>query len=161
RVQPSPLVSNTKLPTNFAGLKKNLKKTPDFSVVSGSVEGVGTLENVLRNLALIQAQSWVHRVEGFSIAVASGRDRDHYKMRIDAAPLSAPDLAQALEGDAPQSVPAVGAEAIWRTIAARNPFKEPAPPPKVAGAPPAGQAPAAAAAPPPAPNPYADWKLTA
>lgn len=159
RPQANPLAANTRAPS---GLRRALKKAPDFWVVNGYVEGVGTLENVLRTLAVVQAQPWVHRVDGFSIAIAHGRDRDHFKLRIEVATLLAPDLAVAQDGDVALAVPPVGAETIWRTIAARNPFKEPAPPPApVVAAAPAGSGPAA---PPPAPapaNPYADWKLSA
>lgn len=157
RPQQNPLASNTKAPSN---LRKVLKKAPDFLVVNGYVEGVGTLEHVLRTLAVVQAQPWVHRVDGFSISLA-GRDREHFKVRIEVATLLAPDLAQTQEGDAPMAVPPVGAEGIWRSIAARNPFKEPAPKPApvvVAAVPNAAPAPAPQ---PPPPNPYADWKLSA
>jgi hypothetical protein len=56
----------------------------------------------------------------------------------------------------------MGAESVWRSIAARNPFKEPVP------AAPVDPGPTAVAQnagtpqppPPPPPPPYADWKLT-
>jgi len=153
----NPVTGVPKAPSN---LRKSLKKTPDFAVLGGYVEGVGTLENVLRTLAVVQAQPWVHRLDGFSISLA-GPAREHFKIRIDVETLVAPDLAQTQEGDPPLAVPPVGAEGVWRAIAARNPFKQPAPAvPTVAAVPgvPAAGTPTPAI---PAPNPYADWKLSA
>lgn len=155
----NPLLRNNKV--QQASLKKTLKKTPDFQVIAGSVEGVGSLEQVLKTLAVVQAQPWVHRVEGFSITTL-GKERERFTVRLEVTTVLAPDLAPAKDVDLAQAPPPMGAEAVWRSIAARNPFKEPTPP----VAPPV-QAVASAAAPtvpqvplPPPPPPYADWRLT-
>ncbi len=152
----NPVATVTKAPSN---LRKSLKKAADFGVLGGYVEGVGTLENILRTLAVVQAQPWVHRVDGFSISLA-GPAREHFKIRIDVATLLAPDLAPTQEGDPPIAVPPVGAEGVWRAFAARNPFKQPAPPVIATAAPSPAPTPTAPPA-PAAPNPYADWKLSA
>lgn len=156
---PNPLLRNNKV--QGTALKRALKKTPDFQVIAGTVEGVGSLEQVLKAIAVVQAQPWVHRMEGFSIAT-SGKERDRFTVRLEVATILASDLAPVKDVDLTQSPPLMGAEAIWRAIAARNPFKEPPqavpPPVVVAAATPTPQGPTPPA--PPPPPPYADWRLT-
>lgn len=151
----SPLTQagNTKIQSS---LRKALKKSSDFEVISGTLEGTGTLEQVLRTLALVEAQPWVHRLEGFSISLA-GRERERFKLKLELATLFVPDLAPSKDPELVQSAASVGSESILRTIATRNPFKEPVPPapaPVVAI-----NQPAPVVAQAPAPG-YGDWRLT-
>lgn len=157
---PKPVTNPVTTAKVDSALKKALRKTPDFEVISGSVEGTGSLEQVLRALAVVQAQPWVHRMDGFSIQAAN-RERDRFKIRLEVATVLAPDLAPAKDIELAQAPPPMGAEAVWRSIAARNPFKEPAPPAPVGPAPTVvTQNSQPAPALPPPPPPYADWKLT-
>lgn len=140
-------------------LKRELQKKPDFDVIEGQLKGAGTLDQVLRALAMTQAQSWVHRVEGFSIE-PRGKDRDRFELRVDVSTLSMPDYVTADKD--PTVVPAPQTlEAIWSAVAGKNMFREPPPRPNPQPAPPptvvAVQPPPVASAPPP--PPYNDWKL--
>jgi hypothetical protein len=138
--------------TKPAGLRSTLRKQHDFAVITGVVEGHGTLEQALKAAAAIQAQPWVHRVDSFSIR-PEGRDRDRFELKLGVATiLLLPPLA-------PKNVPEpriVGAPETSMSelaaIVAKNVFKEPAA--MAAQAPPAAPAPG-----PPAP-PYNDWRLT-
>lgn len=127
-----------------------LRQKPDFVALPGSLEGVGTLDQVLATLAALQSQPWIHRVEGFSLRPV-GRRADRLTLKVEVSSLLMPDLAPK---DLPASVIAPtlpAAEALWRPVALRELFKEPA----VAQAPPA--------VPPnpdlPAASPHAQWRL--
>jgi hypothetical protein len=157
--QLNPLLNVKGVPTT---MKSSLRKSPDFQLVRGSLKGTGTLEQVLKAVAVVQAQPWVHRVEGFSIR-PQGQGREKFELRLDVATVFAPELVGKTEPEAPQ-VASVGpaAEPMWRAVVAKNVFKKPSPadgprPVEVAHAP-AGDAPAPAQ--PQVFAPYEDWKLT-
>jgi hypothetical protein len=141
-----------------SSLKTALRRSPDFQLMRGSLKGVGTLEQVLRAVAVVQAQPWIHRVEGFSIK-PQGPAHDKFELRLDVATLYAPELLGKTETDAPQ-VAAVSADAEpeWRAVVLKNVFKKPSPagtrPVEVAHAA-DGQSPATQVF-----APYEDWKLT-
>jgi hypothetical protein len=154
--QLNPLLSVKGVPPS---LKTALRRTPDFQLVHGTFKGIGTLEQVLRAAAVVQAQPWVHRVESFSIK-PQGTGREKFDLQMSVATLYAPELLGKTEPE-PQVVPA-GAEAEpqWRAVVAKNVFRRPTPvdgarPVEVAQAPADGQGPA-----PQVFAPYEDWKLT-
>jgi hypothetical protein len=141
-----------------SSLKSALRRSPDFALVRGTLKGTGTLEQVLKAVAVVQAQPWVHRVEGFTLKPV-GQNREQLELRLDVATLFAPELLGSAEPAAPQVVAAgPEAEALWRAVALKNVFRKPAPaqarPVQVAQAP-AGGAPA-----PQVFAPYEEWKLT-
>lgn len=83
------------------GLRRRLGERPDFAVVRGRVQGVGTLDEVVRTLAALRAQPWIHRVEGFSIE-PEGKDREVFGLKADFATIFAPDLvSEYVDADAP------------------------------------------------------------
>ena len=136
-----------------AGLRTTLKKQRDFSVISGELEGKGSLEQVLRAVATVQAQPWVHRMDSFSIR-PEGREREVFALKVGVSTILMPDLApkQAGETQVKAPEPSVALAAIVQ----KNMFREA--PPVVAQAAPAAAPQAAPPAPPPIP--YGDWKLT-
>ena len=134
-----------------SGLRATLKKQKDFSVISGDLEGKGTLEQVLRATATVQAQPWVHRVDSFAIK-PEGKERDVFSLKLGVSTILMPDLA-------PKAAPEVQIKAVepsagLAAIIEKNMFKEPAP--VVVRA----DLPSEAANGVPPPPPYADWKLT-
>ncbi|HYE60487.1 MAG TPA: hypothetical protein VD997_00700 [Phycisphaerales bacterium] len=157
----SPLLSTKGIPTP---LKQNIRKQPDFQTIRGTLKGIGTLEEVCKVVATAQSQSWLHRVDGFSIKPVGG-ERNQFELKLDVATLYLPDLPG---GDGPEPVivqpPAVN-EPLWRAVASKNVFKAPpAPAPGVEPVRPVEVA-QAPATPQPAPPPqvfapYDDWKLT-
>ena len=159
--QSSPLLSTKGVPTS---LKQGLRKAADFRTIRGTLKGTGTLEQVLRVVSVAQAQSWLHRVDGFALKPVGG-SRDKFDLRLDVATLFVPDLPGE-EGPEPQIVlPPAEAEPMWLAVASKNVFKTPPPvdgkpavrPVDIAAAP---EAPAPATPPPQVFAPYDDWKLT-
>ncbi len=132
------------------GLRSTLKKQKDFSVISGDLEGKGTLEQVLRTMASVQAQPWVHRVESFSIK-PEGKDRSAFSLKLSVSTIEMPDIAPKTPPEA--LIKAVETPATLAAIVQKNMFKEPGP--VVAQAAPTVQTPSG-----PPPVPYAEWKLT-
>ena len=141
-------------PKFATALRGELKKQKDFFVISGDVEGKGTLEQALKAAAIIQNQPWVHRVESFSIR-PEGKERERFTLKMTVATMLMPDLAPK-DLPEPQINGADEGEAKrWAAILEKNVFRAPSPQPPVAAAP---APPGPAAAPPP--PPYNDWKLT-
>lgn len=147
------LIGNKKVqPT----LRSQLRRSPDFAVVRGSVKGTGTLEQVLRAMGAVQAQAWVHRVESVSIR-PSGKDRERFEVFMDVATVFAPGLggrdAEPVLADAPREL-----EPAWRAVASKNVFRKP-PAFEAGAAPPVRVAAPGGAALGPVFAPYEDWKL--
>ncbi len=140
-------------PAGGAGVRgeigRRLRRGSDFWIVRGSLAGHGTLDQVLRTLAAIQGQPWVHRVESFAIKPV-GKEREQFELRVGVATVMMPDLLPA--SFAPPGVVVLdeGTGRALGRIASKNVFRE---------APPGAPAQAGAAAPSPR-SPYADWKLT-
>lgn len=143
-----------KLSDRFA---RTLRAQVDFSVIKGTVRGIGTLDQVLRATAAISAQTWVHRVDGFSIKPV-GAERERYELRLSVATLFIPDLAPKSAPEPARVELTASAADAWRPIVEKNIFKVPAPV-VVAAAPPPAPAPKQDT-PPPAPEPYSQWRLT-
>ena len=146
-----------------ASLKNKLKtraRRGDFEVIHGRLKASGPLESAMRTLAVVQAQPWAHRVDGFSLSPV-GRDREWVELQVDVSTIFVPDLAPG-DGEPLPMDAAAGHDAIWRAVAAKNIFKNPPPPP----APPQQPTNVEVAAtqtptppPPPPPPPYQDWKV--
>lgn len=140
-------------------VKRQLAGRPDFQQVLGQVKGVGTLEQVMRTVAAVQAQPWVHRFEGFSITPA-GKERERFTLKLEVATVMTPDLAAEAKSPPPIVSADPGSDRLWGAVVAKNVFREPtgtaAAAPTIVAAPPAGAAPAPLTAPPA----YADWLLT-
>ncbi|MBL8763994.1 MAG: hypothetical protein JNM07_06975 [Phycisphaerae bacterium] len=135
---------------------RTLRGTPDFYAVSATVKGRGTLEQVVRALATLEAQSWVHRIDGFSVS-PKGKDRSQVEIVVSLTTLFLPDLKAPARAGATWT--AIGEEqfAPWRAIVDKNVFVRP-PPAPVAVAP--VQAPQPPPPPPPS-DPWADWRISA
>ncbi|QOJ01705.1 MAG: hypothetical protein HRU70_14955 [Phycisphaeraceae bacterium] len=149
-----------------SGLRTALRTSPDFMVIRGDVGGQGTLAQVLRVLSEIDSQPWL-RVEGFLLKPIGAKDSDQFSLRVDVAIAWAPELLKEETPDPVLAEDRPGSGAVWRAIAARNPFRDT--PREVARAPevvkpvgePAAAAPTAPAPEiPPPPPPYAEWRLT-
>src|SRR5690349_2620682 len=82
---------NSKL-TSPPGLRSTLKKQKDFSVISGELEGRGSLEQVLRAMSTVQAQPWVHRVDSFSIK-PEGKEHEIFSLKLGVSTILMPELA--------------------------------------------------------------------
>lgn len=146
-------------------VKKILRGRPDFQLMRGTVTGQGTLEQVLRTMAEVDAQSWC-RIDSFTL---TPMDRGE-KFTIDMG-VAAPILADLVTAE-PAEIALPGARDdagfVLSAITTRNVFldpKKPAPeqaPLVVTAEPPKG--PDAIPAPQPTlpapPPPYAEWKLT-
>lgn len=151
---------------NAKGVQSTLKraiaqqKQPDFSVIEGTLKGTGTLDQVLRVLAAVQAQAWVHRVDDFSIK-PKGKEREQFDVSVSVSTMIAPDLAKA-DKEPVVVPPPQTMEAMWSAVAGKNMFREPPPPAPPPAPPPTvvaqNPAPPPIPAPPP-PPPYNDWKL--
>jgi hypothetical protein len=154
RAAPNPAGSS--MPRIGGDFGKMLKQGADFYVVSASLRGVGTLDDALEALAIVQSQAWAHRVGSVTIK-PEGLARELFEIRIDAiSTLLMPDLVDA-DAPAPSWSPVNdSATARWAPIVSKNVFRTPVAPPVESPAP--TPEPIAGTA-PPAP-PYADWKLT-
>jgi len=140
-------------------LKADLKRQVDFAVLQGTLDASGTLEQVLRVTAAVQAQPWVHRVETFSIK-PEGKGRDRFSLKLGVATmLMPPELAPKDMGDPKVSIPEEADKQQWAAVVEKNMFKVPAPVVAAAEPPPLLQPVARGPAPPP-PPPYDEWKLT-
>jgi len=154
QAQPSPLLNAKGIAT---GLKRELRRAPDFEVVRGVLRGSGSLEQTLRTIAAAQAQPWAHRIEGFSIAPA-GKDRERFDLTLRVATIFAPAVAPAPDAAPVVVQTPVEAEPLWRAVAAKNVFR--APPAGKAAEPSVLVADVANAEPPPQPfAPYEEWRL--
>lgn len=137
---------------------KTLREQVDFSVIRGTVRGTGTLDQVLRATAAISSQTWVHRVESFSIKPL-GPERERFELKLAVATMFLPDLAAKSAPEPSRIELTASAADAWRPIVERNVFKVPAPV-AVAVAPAPPTPPPSVDQPAAAPPPYGEWKLT-
>jgi hypothetical protein len=136
---------------------KKLREQVDFSVIRGTVGGTGTLDQVLRATAAISAQTWVHRVESFSIKPI-GAEKERFQLKLAVATMFLPDLAARSAPEPARVELTASAADAWRPIVDRNVFKVPVP--VVVAVTPDPPAPAPVDQPTPAPPAYAEWRLT-
>jgi hypothetical protein len=105
----------------------------------------------------VQAQAWVHRVDGFSLRPV-GKD-DQFELGVSVLTMLLPDLAADDENPAPMGEVSGAAEEMWKPIASKNVFREPKPvaqPKSEVVVAKAGDQAKPLARPPS----YEDWKLT-
>lgn len=131
----------------------------DFFVINGALNATGTLESVLRAVAMVEAQPWVHRVRGLSIRPA-GREGDRFSLKIEVATVFAPDLVEK-DGEHELAQPPIESEQLWRPVLAKNMFRMPPPVREAPTEVVVIAAPSENPAPPPPPPPpaYGDWQL--
>lgn len=137
------------------GFRRMLGERTDFAVVRGRVQGLGSLDGVVRAMADLRAQAWVHRIEGFTIT-PKGREGEVFELKADYATIFSPDL---VDDGAPAPVLASATEpdiAALLALVSRAPFGfaeapvAPPPPPVIARNDP----------PKPPPPPYDKWRVT-
>lgn len=95
---------------------------PDFSTVRGDLSGSGSIDQVMRAIAVVSAQAWVHRIESLSIRPTDGQ-REKFALRMIVSTVHAPDLAPASK---PEPVPVLASDAVLALaagVAQRNPFR--------------------------------------
>lgn len=142
---------------------RDAKKSPDFYVLSATINGKGTLDQALRVMATLESQAWVHKIDSFSIKPL-GKERDRVELTVTLGTLYLTDASGVRAGETVNWSPASEAQyAAWQPLAAKNVFKEPAPPAApVAAAPVAAPPTNVAAAPPPPPPPpaYDQWRVS-
>lgn len=155
---PSPLLAAKGIQT---GLKRELRKQPDFAVLGGSLKGQGSLQQVSMALALLQSQPWVHRVEAVSLRPI-GKERDRFEAQFEVSTAFVAGLGPAPEAEIRMASINADVEARAAQFALVNHFrKPPAPAPGIAAAPQIQVAgPTSQAAPAPTFAPYEDWRLT-
>lgn len=155
----SPLLAAKSVP---GSLRAALRSSSDFSVLRGTIRGSGTVEQALAVLAAMEAQPWIHRVDGFTIT-PGGKGPDRCDIRIEAATVLAPGLRQGTPVELRLASPSERSMAMVQEIAARKSFakalaKRESAAPVVTLATPGG----GPAATPPAQAfaPYEEWRLT-
>lgn len=139
-------------------LRRRLGDQADFAVIRGRVQGMGTLEQVMRTLADLRAQSWLHRVEGFTIE-PKGKDRTAFELKADFATMYAPDLVEADDDPPALASAAEGDVRALGSVASRSPFRFAVPVPSAPPPEPVRVVTRPAKAPPP-PPPYDKWRVT-
>jgi hypothetical protein len=131
-----------------------LKRQIDFYTIEGELVGVGSLEQVLRTIATIQAQPWAHRLTALALRPEGDKERTRFELRLSVATIFAPDLVPKDAPEPARGLPDQEAETILAGITKKNVFRERAA--RVVAAPEAASPEAVAAR-----DPYADWRLTA
>jgi hypothetical protein len=149
-------------------MRKRLRATPDFLLLRGTLSAQGTLEQVTRTLAEVDAQAWC-RIDSMAVRPLT-KEAERFALDLGVSAPLMPDLLAA-ENPEPELVKE-RPESSWaqQAIVARNSFRAE---PKVAAAPTPpvvvnpeptpspGATPTQPESPLPAPPPpYADWRLT-
>jgi len=146
----------------FARLGRSVTDTfrrPDGELIQGQVRGVGKLEDVLRSLAVVSAQPWVHRVEGFSIKPVN-KEADRFELAVDVATIVTPDIESPAQGEPLTVALAADAEGQWSGVVAKNMFRLPPAPPVTPAVAASGAGGVQAEAPAPPGTPYGEWRVT-
>ncbi len=142
------------------------RERPDFYSISATLTGEGSLEQAVRTVALLEAQQWVCRVDGFGMR-AFGKEREGIGLSVTVTAMFLPGRKVSIGAETAGRIWTPIEEARldpWRAIVSKNVFKEPPPPPPPAAPPPATTAVAQAAPPPPPPPPQpslGDWRVSA
>ncbi len=150
-------VLEAKVPSSLKRLIQD--RGADFEVITGTLKGSGSLEAVLKTIAIARAQPWVHRVVGFTIE-PEGQNGSRFGLTLVVETLFLPDLAPKDLGDPVVAAGPPEVEAIWRAIAQRNPFREPPAPVVVQRGPEPDPAPVAPTPPVSTGPGYDEWRVT-
>ncbi|MBL0926118.1 MAG: hypothetical protein IBJ11_00505 [Phycisphaerales bacterium] len=126
---------------------RDARAAPDFTVVTGSMRGEGTLEQALTALCLIQSQPWIKRISSVSLRPRDGGQR--VELRVSLSTVFLEDLSPS-EAPAPSPAEPKLLDQV-RMLVARNMFAPPAAPP------PPAQVPKPE---PPSGPAYGDWVVT-
>jgi hypothetical protein len=143
------------------GVKRGVQST-DFYAVPITFTARGDLDEVVRTLATLDAQPWVHRIERF-VMTPSGPKRELVDLTLDMVTLFVPESEYAGKRDpgaARWTEPDPAQLEKWMVISKADRFREPPPPPP---APPVAVQQEPKAAPPPKPTGpgYADFRVAA
>lgn len=141
-------------------LDSTLKKQIDFYSIEGELTAVGTYEQALRTIAMIQAQPWAHRTTSVSLRPEGDKERQRFELRLSVVTIFAPDLVAKNSPEPSRGLIDQATEALLAGIVQKDVFRESKP--QVAQKPPTPDpAPPGPPPPPPPKDPYADWRLTA
>ena len=140
----------------FEFKSREMRRQPDFAVVRGTVQGEGTLDQVLHAMAAVRVQPWIHRVSGFTLKPVD-KEKTRFAISIDVTTLHLRDLAS--DDQEPQRV-WLDAEAglAWASVVEKNVFRIPPPDQVVAAIDPPTAVQRVDVA--PLAPPYGDWKMT-
>lgn len=147
-------------------LARSERERPDFYSLSATLTGEGSLEQSVRTLAMLEAQDWVCRVDGYGMRAFGKGEGIGLSITVTAMFLPGRKMTLGAESAGRIWSPIEEAQLDpWRTIVSKNVFREPPPPPPPV-APPV-QPTAVVEAPPPPPPPAApqpslgDWRVSA
>jgi hypothetical protein len=137
-----------------AASQRGMREEVDFVEVQAWISGNGSLEDVVRLIADIQAEPWIKRIDSVGLVPRENGSRLAVNLRL---------TTLFLPGREPRTEVTAGAAGVsidrYAALVSGNPFRVP---PAPQAAPPAAAAAAAAQpAPPPAPLfPWNEWTLT-
>lgn len=137
-------------------IPRELRRQADFSVMNASLTGVGTLEQVTRTLATVNAQAWAHRIGSVRLT-QTGPERSKVELQLSLTTMFFSDLP---EGKPRERLWEAASEAELGALAGvvrKNVFRAPPPPAAPAAPQVATPAPSAPAAPQAS---LADWRVT-
>jgi hypothetical protein len=138
-------------------LRDAIEEGPGFRVLRGTVRGSGSIEEVVRALAVLEAQPWMHRIESVRVE-PSGRDRNVLDLTVAFATMFAPGAKVESPGvEEPLAEPSAERLASLMKMVGSNPFVAPPPPPPEPEPTRVVQKPVAPPAPPP--PPYDRWRV--
>lgn len=156
----TPVASPATAKANDLGAKRG---STDFYAVPITFTARGEIDEVVRTLATLDAQPWVHRIDRF-VLTPSGPKRELVDLTLDMVTLYLPEAEYAgvRDPNAPKWVePDAAALERWAVVRNADRFREPAPPP-VAPVVVQQEAPAAPPTPPKPSGPgYGDYRVSA
>ncbi|MCC6659276.1 MAG: hypothetical protein IT437_00145 [Phycisphaerales bacterium] len=128
---------------------RELKKQVDFRTLGGTVSGKGSLDEVMRAAATLDAQPWAHRLTTILVKPAD-KEHQRFEVMLGVQGVLAPDLYTPPAAEADVTLLGDAAGQKWAALVSKNVFRLPPPdaPPKP---------PVQAEAPR---SPYADWRMT-
>ncbi len=140
-------------------LRDAIDDGPGFRVLRGTVRGSGSIEEVVRALALLEAQPWMHRIESVRVE-PSGRDRKVLGLTVAFATMFAPGArVESPAADGPLVEPGGERLASLMKMVGSNPFVAPPPPPPAPEPEPVRVVDKPTAPPAPPPPPYDRWRV--
>ncbi len=135
--------------------KRLFAEKQDFAVMSGQLQGVGTLDQVLHTVAMLQEQPWAHRVDSISMKPTNGGEAIDFRVGVWTLFLPGEEPTEV----APNVALAPGAELAWAGIVAKNAFRMPPPDALVVVVEQAAETDSASGNPSAPPPAFGEWKL--